>query len=171
MQNEIKLGLHDGGRVSEAPILQDAAFRLPPVTAHRASISTVVEKAGALRRTTTSPDEGTRDWKPTVTAPGVEAQVQQKAGAGDLPAGARDRWSGPDRAPVIVPRGTNCPSTRASASADRMTPTARMQTSSRNPLRIGELYPARAPVRALADVVMGFLRWADARSAEWPRCR
>lgn len=169
MQCTTKLGLPDRESFPRRTSF-DAALHLPFVTAHRASISTVVEKAGSG---TQRPAHGkdARDWKPTVTAPGVEAQVQQKAGAGDLPAGARDRWSGPDRAPVIVPRGTNCPSTRASASADRMTPTARMQTSSRNPLRIGELYPARAPVRALADVVMGFLRWADARSAEWPRCR
>lgn len=131
MRNEIKLalptqcGLRDGR-------LPDAALHLSFVTTHRAPIPFAVEKAGALRRTATSPGKGTRDWKPIATGPGVKRGHQQEAGAGAIPAGVRGRWSGPECAPVIALARADCPSTRASASADRMTPAAQVQTSNRS---------------------------------------
>jgi hypothetical protein len=135
LRNDGEWGLRTRRPNCDRPAPSDAAPHLPFVAAHRVTIAPAVEKAGALRRTASGPTKEARDEKPTVAAPGVEARVQRKAGAGNVPtrpAGVHDRWRGLENAPVIAHHHrADCTSTSESLPADRMTPTVRMHASSR----------------------------------------
>lgn len=122
----------------------DAALHLALVTAHRPAIAPVVEKAVGMRHTAQWPLKEAQDEKLTASGLGVEREHQRKAGVVINRQARLIASVVKQGAPVSVPARTNCPFTRASEPANRLTLAVQMHAGNRNFPRKGELYPARA---------------------------